>query len=109
VAEKLKNAQVMVVPSSFEGFGIVYLEGMAFGLPAIGSTAGAASEIITDGKTGYLIQPGDSKSLAVRLKSLAEERGLLRNMSLEALECYRQAPTWEQSAEKIRQFLHEML
>ena len=44
----------MVVPSSYEGYGIVYREGMAFGLPAIGTTSGGASEIITDGENGYL-------------------------------------------------------
>ena len=55
--EKLKQAHVLVVPSSYEGFGIVYLEGMCFGLPAIGTTAGAASEIISDGVDGFLIEP----------------------------------------------------
>src|SRR5258706_3070056 len=54
--ELYKQAHVMVVPSSYEGFGIVYLEGMGFGLPAIGTTAGAASEIITHGEDGYLIE-----------------------------------------------------
>src|SRR5258706_4741369 len=39
LVEKLKQAQVLVVPSSYEGFGIVYLEGMAFGLPAICTSA----------------------------------------------------------------------
>jgi glycosyltransferase involved in cell wall biosynthesis len=57
LAEILRQAHVLVVPSSYEGFGIVYLEGMAFGLPAIGTTAGAAGEIINDGGTGYLVEP----------------------------------------------------
>src|SRR6266540_782294 len=61
--EKFKQAHVLIVPSSYEGYGIVYLEGMCFGLPAIGTTAGAAGEIITEGQTGYLIEPDDSKSL----------------------------------------------
>ena len=59
--ELLKQSHVLVVPSSYEGFGIVYLEGMGFGLPAIGTTAGAAGEIITHGENGYLIQPDDAK------------------------------------------------
>ncbi|NDJ35851.1 MAG: glycosyltransferase family 4 protein, partial [Chloroflexi bacterium] len=42
-------AHLLAVPSTYEGFGIVYLEAMGAGLPAIGSTAGAAHEIITDG------------------------------------------------------------
>lgn len=106
--EKLKNAHVLVVPSSYEGFGIVYLEGMAFGLPAIGTTAGAAGEIICEGETGFLINPDDAQTLAARLEHLAADRALLTRMSLKALERYRQQPKWEQTAEQIRQFLLEM-
>ena len=109
VAEKLKSAQALVVPSSYEGFGIVYLEGMGFGLPAIGSSSGAAGEIIGDGQTGYLVRPGDNAGLSAHLHSLAADRDLLRRMSLNALERYRQQPAWELGAESIRQFLALML
>jgi len=107
--EKLKQAHVLVVPSSYEGFGIVYLEGMAFGLPAIGTLAGAASEIIDHRKTGYLIEPDDSKTLAEHLISLAEDRGLLRRLSLDARERYRRQPAWTETAKNIRAFLHSLL
>jgi glycosyltransferase involved in cell wall biosynthesis len=105
VKEKLRQAHVLVVPSSYEGFGIVYLEGMGFGLPAIGTTAGAAGEIIEDGKTGYLIEPKDAATLATRLASLARDRELLARLSLNALHRYRVQPTWEQTAKNIREFL----
>ena len=103
--QKLRQAHVLVVPSSYEGFGIVYLEGMGFGLPAIGTTAGAAGEIIEDGKTGYLIAPNDSATLAARLAGLSADRGLLTRLSLNALQRYRVQPTWEQTAKNIREFL----
>jgi glycosyltransferase involved in cell wall biosynthesis len=109
LAEKLRTAHLLVVPSSYEGFGIVYLEGMAFGLPAIGSTAGAASEIISEGLTGHLVSPGDASVLATRLTALANDRGALLNMSLNALARYRLQPTWAQTAGEIRQFLQSML
>jgi glycosyltransferase involved in cell wall biosynthesis len=102
---KLKSTQVLVVPSSYEGFGIVYLEGMAFGLSAIGTTAGAASEIINDGENGYLVPPDDSATLAERLSTLARDRNLLADMSVKALERYRHQPKWEQTAGQIRDFL----
>ncbi len=105
LSQKLKAAQALVVPSSYEGYGIVYLEGMGFGLPVIGSRAGAASEIISDGQNGYLIEPGDAAGLAACLQTLASYPNLLRDMSLRALERYRQQPAWEHSAESIRQFL----
>lgn len=106
---QLKSAQVLIVPSSYEGFGIVYLEGMAFGLPAIGTTAGAASEIISEGETGYLVSPDDVTTLAERLSTLACDRELLVRMSLKALERYRQQPTWDETAGQIRDFLLSMI
>jgi glycosyltransferase involved in cell wall biosynthesis len=106
---KLKSAQVLVVPSSYEGFGIVYLEGMAFGLPAIGTTAGAAPEIISDGETGFIIPPDDAKLLAERLSALANDRGLLARMSIKALERYREQPSWDETAGRIRDFLQEFV
>ena len=107
--EKLKNAHVLVVPSSYEGFGIVYLEGMGFGLPAIGTTAGAAGEVIDDGVTGFLIQPGDAQGLADRLKVMAERRDLLLQMSLAARSRYLRQPKWSQTAGEIREFLRSFL
>jgi len=103
--EKLKQAHVLVVPSSYEGFGIVYLEGMCFGLPAIGTTAGAAGEIISDGVDGFLIEPGDVHLLASRLKLLNEKRDVLIQMSLAARSRYLRQPKWEQTAVQIREFL----
>jgi glycosyltransferase involved in cell wall biosynthesis len=107
--EKLQQAHVLVVPSSYEGFGIVYLEGMGFGLPAIGTTAGAASEIIVDGETGYLIPPEDSTTLAAHLTHLTADRDALIQMSTNALHRYRQQPKWEQTAKNIREFLLQQI
>ena len=106
--ETLRQAHVLVVPSSYEGYGIVYLEGMAFGLPAIGTTAGAAGEIIEVGQTGYLIEPNDSVSLFATLKSLAEDRGLLTHLSINARQRYLRQPPWEGTAQSIRNFLHSV-
>ena len=103
--EKLRQAHILVVPSSYEGYGIVYLEGMCFGLTVIGTTAGAAGEIISDGVNGFLIGPGDAVLLASRLKLLNKKREVLIRMSLAAQERYRLQPKWEQTASQIREFL----
>lgn len=103
--DKLKQAHVLVVPSSYEGFGIVYLEGMCFGLPAIGTTTGAASEIITHGENGFLINPDDAESLARCLVTLGENRELLIQLSLNALKRYQSQPKWVETAGQIREFL----
>ena len=107
--DKLRAAHVLVVPSSYEGFGIVYLEGMGFGLPAIGTTAGAASEVIDDGVTGFLIQPGNARGLADQLQLLSERRDILLEMSLAARSRYLRQPKWSQTARRIREFLLSFL
>jgi glycosyltransferase involved in cell wall biosynthesis len=106
--EKLRQAHVLVVPSSYEGFGIVYLEGMCFGLPAIGTTAGAAGEIIEDGKTGYLIEPNDSITLATCISQLVSDRNLLTQLSLDARRRYTRQPAWNETAGQIRTFLQSL-
>lgn len=103
----LKQSHILVVPS-YEGFGIVYLEGMGFGLPAIGTTVGAAGEVIEHGKTGYLIEPNDSESLTKIISKLAEDRELLIKLSINARERYIQQPKWKETAKNIREFLQKM-
>jgi glycosyltransferase involved in cell wall biosynthesis len=103
--EKLRQAHVLVVPSSYEGFGIVYLEGMGFGLPAIGTSVGAAGEIISEGVDGFLIEPGAAGELANSLRILNEERDVLIRMSLAARERFLRQPKWEETARQIREFL----
>lgn len=100
--------QVMALPSSYEGFGIAYLEGMGFGLPAIASTQGAAQEIITHGKNGFLVAPDGSQELARCLLQLIEDRSSLARLSLDARQRFVAHPTWEQTMERIRNFLLEI-
>lgn len=108
LAKRLRAAQVLAVPSTYEGFGIVYLEGMGFGLPAIGTTAGAAGEIITPEQDGFLVPPGDAMALAECLRALAQDRPRLARLALGALARYERQPAWEQSVASIRTFLQHM-
>jgi len=105
LAQLLLQSHVLAVPSSYEGFGFVYLEGMGFGLPAIGSTDGAAHETITHGRDGFLVAPGRPDEVAMRIRDLSKDRERLAQMSLAALERHGLAPTWEQTGAAIRQFL----
>jgi len=105
LAQVLRQAQALVVPSSYEGFGIVYLEGMGFGLPAIGTSLGAAPEVIDDNRTGFVIAPGDSSSLAHKIETLQANRAFLAELSLNALARYQAQPSWQQTASQIHTFL----
>jgi glycosyltransferase involved in cell wall biosynthesis len=69
-------ADVYVMPSRGEGFGIVLLEAMASGVPAIGSSQDGSREALLDGKLGLLVDPDDRNGLIDAVRSaLARPRG----------------------------------
>jgi len=105
LAQQLRRSHLLVVPSQYEGFGIVYLEGMGFGLPAIASTAGAAQEIISHETDGFLINPGDAAALAAHIRTLHDNRARLTQMGLAARQRFLAHPGWDASMARIRQFL----
>ena len=109
LAVLLPQHHLLAVPSSYEGFGIVYLEGMQFGLPAIAGTDGAAQEIISHGDNGFLVPPGDAAALARSLSLLMEDRELLTRMSLTAHRRAAAHPTWNDSAAQARSFIQSFL
>lgn len=108
LAAQLRTSHLLVLPSSYEGYGIAYLEGMSFGLPAVASTAGAAGEIITSGKNGFLVEPGDPPALARCLETVLKDRQRLVDLSLNARHCFLAHPTWDQTTRRIRSFLSDL-
>lgn len=102
----LKQSHVMAMPFAFEGFGIIYLEAMACGIPAFAGSTGGAKEIVRHDETGYLFDPGDLESLCIRLQEMIHDRHKLLRLSLTARRHYDTFPTWKQSAAKIRNFLY---
>lgn len=109
VAAELAQGQVLVIPSTHEGFGMAYLEGMGYGLPAVAGRFGGAAAVVTDGENGFLVTPGDVTALAHRLARLADDRDLLLRLSLAARERYRRHPTWDEMAARVRAFLAETI
>jgi glycosyltransferase involved in cell wall biosynthesis len=105
LASELRAAHVLAVPSAYEGFGIVYLEAMGFGVVPIGSTEGGASEVIEDGRSGFLVHPGDATALAAVIERLCADRELLRSRARAALQRFRQFPGWEARMKAVRDWL----
>ena len=109
LARLLAESQVLAVPSSYEGYGIVYAEALGHGLPVIASTAGAAHEIVADGQEGFLVAPGDAAAIAAILGRLSGDRAALARMSQAALARYATLPTWAESAAQARGFLSSII
>ncbi|MGQ9841671.1 MAG: glycosyltransferase family 4 protein [Anaerolineae bacterium] len=101
----LAESHVLAVPSSYEGYGIVYAEALGHGLPVIASIAGAAHEIVAEGREGFLVAPGDAAAIAAILGQLSRDRAALARMSQAALARYAALPTWAESAARVRAFL----
>jgi glycosyltransferase involved in cell wall biosynthesis len=104
----LRTHHVLAVPSKYEGFGIVYLEAMGFGVVPIGSSAGGAAEVIEHDRSGFLVEPGDARALGRLLGGLAEDRAQLRDMAVAALRRFTEFPGWQQSMRLVRDWLHVM-
>jgi glycosyltransferase involved in cell wall biosynthesis len=107
--EYFSRSHVLTVPSTYEGFGIVYLEGMGFGLPALACQVGAVSEIIEHGANGFLIPPGDVSKLTHYIEQLIQNRSLLENLSVNAHRTYHRHPTWQESLVQVPNFLTKVI
>jgi glycosyltransferase involved in cell wall biosynthesis len=90
-----RSAEVIVMPSRWEGFPLVALEAMRAGLAIIATNVGGLPEIVEDGETGLLIPPNDAGALVEAIRSLDSER--LKQMGLAAAERFSRRWTSEAS------------
>ena len=74
VSAQMKSCDVLVVPSRWEGFGLVAVEAMRLGIPVIASGVGGLREILGDGQYGIVVPPEDPQALRSALLSLTPER-----------------------------------
>lgn len=80
LAASYAACEIFALPSSGEGFGLVYLEAMFHGKPVIGGAHGGAPEVIQDGITGYLVPHGDAPQLATSIETLLADPALAHRM-----------------------------
>ncbi len=104
LAQRYRAAHLLAV-LSYEGFGIVYLEAMAYGLPVLASVHGGAGEIVDSGVNGFLVEPADADGIAAHLSALAGDRERLAILGRNARRRYASHPRWADSAAAIRAYL----
>ncbi len=69
----MTGLDVLLAPSLWEGFGLVFLEAMALGLPIISTRVSAVPEVVADGETGWLVPPGDAGAIAGALRDALQD------------------------------------
>jgi len=91
------EADVFVLASRFEGYGMAYAEALARGLPVIGTTGGATPETVP-ADAGMLVPPDDAAALADALRRLIGERATRERLAAAARTAATALPTWQDSA-----------
>jgi glycosyltransferase involved in cell wall biosynthesis len=94
------QADAFVLASLFEGYGMVYAEAMAYGLPIIATRGGAIPDTVPS-EAGLLVHPGDITALTLALKTVIEDAPYRARLSSGALRAAAQQPTWDQAAEQF--------
>ncbi len=108
VVPYLQAMDVFVLPSLTETSSLATMEAMACGLPVIATPVGAIKEYIEDGVNGFLFPRQDVDSLSEKLDALLKSHKARAMVGAAARETIIKRATWEQTAQKISQILHEL-
>jgi len=81
----MRKADVLVMPSLIEGLGMVHFEAMSQSLPVIATQVDGIPEIVKDGISGLLVEPGDSKAIAESIMRIARDSELRKRLVNEGL------------------------
>jgi glycosyltransferase involved in cell wall biosynthesis len=98
LAELYAGADLFVLASRFEGYGMAYSEAIAHGLPIVGTNAGAIPDTVP-AEVGVLVAPDDPGALALALRKVIANPDERRRMGTSARAAASRLPTWQESAE----------
>ena len=93
-------ADVLIMPSHYESFGMVALEAMACGTPVVASQVGGLAFLVQDGQTGFVVPDGDPSALSERLTLLLTDSNLRQKLGQQAA-LYARQYDWEKIVDQI--------
>ncbi len=98
------SADLFVLASRHEGYGMVFAEALQRGLPVVGTTAGAIPEVVPPA-AGLLVPPNDARSLADALRQAVGDAGTRRRLAAGARAAAETLPRWEQTGRQVSALL----
>lgn len=101
------DADAFVLPSRYEGYGMVFAEALAAGLPIVAARAGAVPDVVPE-SAGLLVPPDDADALASALRRLLTNTRLRQDLRRQAQEAATRLPTWSESAQRVAATLKEV-
>ncbi|MEX1030605.1 MAG: N-acetyl-alpha-D-glucosaminyl L-malate synthase BshA [Paenibacillaceae bacterium] len=109
VAQIISLADIMLLPSEKESFGLVALEAMACGVPTVASNAGGIPELVTHGQTGYLAPVGDTVQMSEYVIKLLSDEALYQSFSQACVQRAQNQFCVEQLTEQYEQIYYRIL
>ena len=107
-----RSASIFVMPTreeveaaSVEGFGIVYLEASASGLPVVAASSGGAVEAVRHGETGLLVPPDEPQQLSEALGRLLRDPGLCQRLGHNGRRWVEEEMNWDRAARQLKEAL----
>lgn len=101
-------ADVVVMPSHYESFGMVALESMACGTPVVASETGGLVFLVKDGETGFHVPTDDAEALADKLQILMEDKELRARLGSQAVR-YAQQYAWSRVVVKVIDLYNDLI
>jgi alpha-maltose-1-phosphate synthase len=100
-----RSSDLFILPSRCDSFGFVFLEAMSQGLVCIGSRLNAMPEIIEDGRTGFIVEPGNAEQIAELIVDTYRNPARMREMGERARDRVVQRFTWNRVADAVGRVL----
>jgi phosphatidyl-myo-inositol dimannoside synthase len=107
IAACYARCEIFALPSTGEGFGLVFLEAMAFAKPLVGAACGGTTDVIEDSVNGLLIPPGDSARLVEALAGLLKDELLREKLGQRGAEILRRKYSFEIFQSELELILEE--
>lgn len=98
------NADLFVLPSRFEGYGMVFAEALSFGLPVVAANAGAVPDVVP-ASAGVLVPVDNDEALASALRALLSDRAQFQRLREGAQQAAARLPNWQDTANTVYRLL----